>query len=58
MEQQFSPGLLYSIAPENFSELHLREETAGFEWEVGETAMSRLADRLLGYFHQPGDKKE
>lgn len=26
MEQQFSPGLLYSVSPENFSELHLQDE--------------------------------
>ena len=37
MEQQqtFSPGLLYSVAPESFSELHLQDEAKldGFDWE-------------------------
>lgn len=37
MEQQqsFSPGLLYSVAPENFSQLHLQDEARAdeFEWD-------------------------
>ncbi len=38
-QQQFSPGLLYSVAPENFSELHLHDEARvdGFEWEDEES---------------------
>ena len=49
MEQQFSPGLLYSVSPENFSELHLNEEekTDGFEWDTDENALERLARRAL-----------
>jgi len=33
--QSFSPGLLYSIAPENFSQLHLDEEAGvdDFDWD-------------------------
>jgi len=41
MEQQqsFSPGLLYSIAPENFAQLHLHDDEAhdGFEWDEYES---------------------
>jgi hypothetical protein len=37
MEQQqsFSHGLLYSVAPQNFAELHLHDEAKldGFDWE-------------------------
>jgi len=37
MEQQqsFSPGLLYSVSPENFSKLHLHEDEGfdGFNWD-------------------------
>lgn len=40
MEQQqsFSPGLLYSIAPENFAQLHLDDEAGhdDFDWEEHE----------------------
>ncbi|TAJ82213.1 MAG: hypothetical protein EPO42_01580 [Gallionellaceae bacterium] len=39
MEQQqsFSPGLLYSVAPEHFAELHLHDEGMNeFEWEEHE----------------------
>lgn len=33
-QQSFSHGLLYSIAPENFSELHIGDEVghAEFDW--------------------------
>jgi len=36
--QSFSPGLLYSIAPENFSQLHLDEDatTDEFDWDEHE----------------------
>lgn len=52
MEQQFSPGLLYSVSPENFSELHLQEEqkAEGFEWETDESSLERLARRALELF--------
>ena len=40
MEQQqsFSHGLLYSVAPENFSNLHLHDDADvdGFDWEEHE----------------------
>lgn len=41
MEHQFSPGLLYSVAPENFSELHLQDEQKvdAFEWEKPEPTL-------------------
>jgi hypothetical protein len=41
MEQQFSPGLLYSIAPENISNLHLLEDDEAdvLEWEEPETLL-------------------
>jgi hypothetical protein len=51
MEQQFSPGLLYSVAPENFSELHLQDEanTDGFEWEADKSALAQLAQRAVNF---------
>ena len=43
MENQpsFSHGLLYSVAPENFSNLHLRDEDdpADFDWERDESRL-------------------
>lgn len=49
MEQQqtFSPGLLYSVAPENFSELHLQDETRldEFDWDEHE---SQFAEDSVG----------
>lgn len=51
MEQQqtFSPGLLYSVAPENLSQLHLQDETRvdGFEWEHNDTPIAALARSVL-----------
>ena len=35
-QHSFSPGLLYSVAPENFSQLHLQEEARGDEFERNE----------------------
>lgn len=45
MEQHFSPGLLYTVAPENFSELHLQDdvETDKLEWSSQEPATLRHA---------------
>lgn len=44
MEQQqtFSPGLLYSVAPESFSELHLQDEARldEFDWEEYESQLA------------------
>ena len=44
MEQQqsFSHGLLYSVSPENFSELHLHDkaDADGFDWEAYEAENS------------------
>jgi hypothetical protein len=44
MEQQqsFSHGLLYSVSPENFSELHLHDEADadGFDWDAYEAEHS------------------
>lgn len=58
MEQQFSPGLLYSVAPENFSELHLQEDAKvdQFEWEKQESAINSLAQTVLSFFHKPAAK--
>lgn len=55
MEQQFSPGLLYSVAPENFSELHLQDEAKedAFEWEEQESAINSLAQTIRLFFHKP-----
>jgi hypothetical protein len=51
MEQSFSHGLLYSVAPENFSELHLQDETTvnDFEWEEQESAISSLILAALAF---------
>lgn len=58
MEQQFSPGLLYSVAPENFSELHLQEEekTDTLEWEKQETVLGSLVHTLLSCLKKTADK--
>ncbi len=58
MEQQFSPGLLYSVSPENFSELHLQDEekTEGFEWSEDESALTRLARRAAEFIRGSGCK--
>lgn len=51
MEQPhtFSHGLLYSVAPENLSELHLQDDANvdEFEWEEQPTAMSALIQAAL-----------
>lgn len=49
--EQFSPGLLYSVAPENFSELHLQDEdnTDGFEWQADDSAFTQIARSALDY---------
>ena len=41
-QQQFSSGLLYSISPETFSELHLDGEAGRdeFDWEAYEAQCS------------------
>lgn len=38
-QQYFSPGLLYSIAPGNFTELHLNDESQvdAFDWRAHES---------------------
>ncbi len=52
MEQPFSHGLLYSVAPENISELHLQDDEAAnnFEWEVQESLISKLIGAVLVRF--------
>lgn len=55
MEQQqpLSPGLLYSVAPENLSQLHLQDDTrdAGFEWEQHyDVAIEALAHSVMSLF--------
>ena len=49
MEQSFSHGLLYSVAPENISKLHLKDEEAtdDFEWEKQDSLISKLIMALL-----------
>ncbi|MDX8400741.1 MAG: hypothetical protein R8K20_10920 [Gallionellaceae bacterium] len=42
--QSFSPGLLYSIAPENFSQLHLDEDAAIDEFDWDEHEAERVGD--------------
>jgi hypothetical protein len=55
MDQSFSHGLLYSVAPENFSELHLQDETKEneFEWEEQESAVHALIQMALTLFKNP-----
>ncbi len=52
MEQSFSHGLLYSVAPENLSELHLKDEEApdDFEWEKRDSLISKLITALFARF--------
>lgn len=50
MKQQFSPNLLYSVSPENFPELHLRDDTDEFEWEEQRTRFFLLVRELLSTF--------
>ncbi len=49
MEQPFSHGLLYSVSPENLSELHLKEEETAdqLEWERQESLISKLLGAVL-----------
>ena len=49
MGQQFSPGLLYSVAPENLSTLHLLDEenVDAFEWEQPKSRLVALIRALL-----------
>lgn len=54
MEQQFSPGLLYAVAPENFAELHLQDEakTDKFEWEEQQTVCQALTQAVQSIFEK------
>jgi len=54
MGQQFSPGLLYSVAPENLSTLHLQDEESvdAFEWEQPESQLTALIQGLLSCFRR------
>jgi hypothetical protein len=59
MEQSFSHGLLYSVAPENISELHLQDETNTydeFEWEKQGSAISSLILAALAFLKNPAAK--
>ena len=55
MEQLFSPGLLYSVAPENMYQLHLREDTQldEVEWEEDDSQFYLLARAMLATFMKP-----
>ena len=54
MEQSFSHGLLYSVAPENLSELHLLDENTAdeFEWEKQESTLGSLLRLALAFLKQ------
>ncbi|MFA6972582.1 MAG: hypothetical protein WC208_14460 [Gallionella sp.] len=58
MDQQFSPGLLYTVAPENFSELHLQDEANvdAFEWEKQESPIDSFTQAVLAIFKNPAAK--
>jgi len=58
MGQQFSPGLLYSVAPENLSTLHLlnEENVDAFEWEQPESQIAALIRTLLSGIRTAKDK--
>jgi hypothetical protein len=60
MEQQqsFSPGLLYSVAPENLSHLHLQDDTSvdGFEWEKYDSTLGLIARSVLTLFHEHAER--
>ena len=55
MQQEFSPGLLYSIAPENLSELHLLDEPTvdEFEWEKPIASLGAIALAVVELFRHP-----
>lgn len=46
-QQTFSHGLLYSVAPENMTELHLKDQEEALEWEEQDATLVALAKRLL-----------
>ncbi len=50
MEQSFSHGLLYSVAPEDLSKLHLKDEDNGFEWEEQDSLISKLIRIVFARF--------
>ena len=52
--QSFSPGLLYSVAPQNFSQLHLHDDSEldDFNWEeyeaqFGEASFTQVVVSFL-----------
>jgi hypothetical protein len=52
-QQSYSHGLLYSVAPDNFSSLHLNDETGkeGFDWQAldSEYAGDSLARIMIDF---------
>ncbi|MEI7456727.1 MAG: hypothetical protein WCK93_08360 [Nitrosomonadales bacterium] len=52
MDQQFSPGLLYAVAPEDLRELHLQDESATVEWEESESTINALTHAVCDFFHK------
>ncbi|ADL55661.1 hypothetical protein [Gallionella capsiferriformans] len=52
MEQQFSPGLLYAVAPEDLRELHLQDDAETVEWEEPESKINTLTHAICDFFHK------
>lgn len=57
-QQYFSHGLLYSVAPENFSELHLHEDERSDEldWNENESPVGLLGRIVFALLKAPAAK--
>lgn len=60
-QQSFSHGLLYSVAPENFSALHLHEKDRldEFDWQAYESQLvgDSFAQSILGLLKRAVSKR-
>ena len=57
-QQAYSHGLLYSVAPDNLSTLHLKDEEVKkdtFDWEAyeAELAGDSLLQTVIGFLKRP-----
>ena len=49
-QQSYSPGLLYSVEPEDLSTLHLNDDNVMNEFDWGQEEDYALGQKLLDYF--------
>lgn len=58
-QQTFSHGLLYSLAPEQFAQLHISDDLCGdeFDWDESENQYEgeSLASDVLKFLKELGD---